>query len=263
MTDISRMLRITVLKMTSMSGASHIGSMFSIAEIIEVLFFKILNIFPNNPNHPDRDFFYLSKGHAGGIVIAALAKRGFFPESDLSTYYTNGSKLSGHLSHKLPGVELSTGSLGHALSVAVGSSFGLKIRSQSNRVFCLLSDGELNEGSNWEAFMFAAHHSLNNLCIIIDCNSLQSLTSTNKTINLEPLSSKLSNFNLDVVEVDGHDVSQLTSALEHDSTLTKPRIILAHTIKGKGVSFMENSVLWHYRCAKGKEYSMAFEELRG
>lgn len=263
MTDISRLLRLTVLKMTATSGASHIGSMFSIAEIIEVLFFKILNIFPNDPNHPDRDFFYLSKGHAGGIVIAALAKRGFFPESDLYTYYRNGSKLSGHLSHKLPGVELSTGSLGHALSVAVGTSFGLKIRSKSNRVFCLLSDGELNEGSNWEAFMFAAHHSLNNLCIIIDCNSLQSLTTTVETINLKPLSSKLSNFNLDVVEVDGHDISQLTDALNYNTTQTKPKIILAHTIKGKGVSFMENSVLWHYRCARDNEYSMALKELGG
>lgn len=258
---IAYRLRIKALEMTASSGGSHIGSMFSIAEIIEALYFNVLKIEPDQPNSIDRDYFFLSKGHAGAIVLAALARRGFFGESELESYYQNGSLLSGHISHKVEGVELSTGSLGHALGVAVGVGVALKLQKRENRVFCLLSDGELDEGSNWEAMLLASHKGLNKLTIIIDYNKIQSLSSTAETLQLEPLADKFRAFGFKVIEVDGHDVAMIVGALNAPVSDNCPQVVIAHTIKGKGVSFMENSVLWHYRCARDSEYDLALSEL--
>ncbi len=256
-------IRRHALKMTSLGGSSHIGSIFSIADILAVLYGKVLKVRPDDPKWPMRDRFILSKGHAGAGVYAALAERGFFPTERLKTHYQDNSVLSGHVSHKgIPGVEFSTGSLGHGLSVACGMALAGRLEKRSNRVFVVMSDGECDEGSNWEAVMFAAHHKLDNLVAIIDYNKLQSIRSTTETLNLEPFADKWRSFGWSVEEVDGHDYQSLTMVLENNnSSDTKPRCVIAHTTKGKGVSFMENNVLWHYRSPQGEEYQTALSEL--
>lgn len=212
---------------------------------------------------PDRDRFILSKGHAGAAVYAVLAESGFFPLKKLETHYQDGSDLSGHVSHKgVPGVELSTGSLGHGLSVASGMAYSLKLKGSAGRIFCLMSDGECDEGSNWEAILFAGHHKLTNLVAIIDYNKIQSLASTSSTLELEPFASKFTSFSWEVREVDGHDHAAILRAVAPASG-GLPVVIIAHTTKGRGVSFMENSVLWHYRSPKGEELTRALEELDG
>lgn len=256
-------LRQHALKMIFHGRSSHIGSVLSAADILAVLYSKILNINPKKPNWDDRDRFILSKGHAGAGVYAALALSGFFPERELSKHYSNGSVFSGHVSHKgIPGVEMSTGSLGHGLSVGVGMALSAKKMEKSFRVFVLLSDGELDEGSNWEAFMSAAHFHLNNLVAIIDYNKLQSLASIEETMTLEPLKEKFHAFGWSVFEVDGHDHSQLINTLETAVKSTdKPSVLIAHTIKGKGVSYMENQVHWHYAPPNQEELEKALAEL--
>ena len=247
---LAKNIRIHALKMTSRGGSSHIGAALSMADIIAVLYGVILNIDPTNPQKTDRDRFILSKGHAGAAVYAALAETGFFPVDKLKTHYQDGSDLSGHVSHKgIPGVELSTGSLGHGLSVGVGMALGAKMDSQKHRLFVMLSDGECDEGSNWEAIMFAGHHKLDNVVAIIDYNKSQALGSIEETLDLEPFAQKWLSFGWGVYEVDGHDHQQLTTSLAYlPKENGKPTVIIAHTTKGKGVSFMEkDKVLWHYR----------------
>ncbi len=222
-----------------------------------------MDIYPENPKHPARDRFILSKGHAGAGVYAALAETGFFDTELLTQHYQNGSIFSGHVSHKgVPGVEFSTGSLGHGLGVGVGMAKAAKLKNESHRVYVLLSDGECDEGSNWEAFMFAAHHRLGNITATIDYNKIQSLASTHDTLNLEPFVDKLAAFGWQVIEADGHDHPALAAAYETARTTPdQPSVVLCHTTKGKGVSFMENSVLWHYRTPQGDEYKAAIKEL--
>ncbi|WP_309225806.1 transketolase [Sphaerospermopsis sp. LEGE 08334] len=260
---LAHQIRKHALRMTSLGKSSHIGSVFSIADILAVLYGEILQVDPQNPTWPARDRFILSKGHAGAGVYAVLAERGFFPAEKLNTHYQDGSDLSGHVSHKgIPGVEFSTGSLGHGLSVGAGMAYGGKLDDLSHRVFVLLSDGECDEGSNWEAILFAAHHHLDNLVAIIDYNKLQSITTIKETLNLEPFADKWRSFGWAVQEIDGHDHSAIRSAcLQIPFELGKPNCIIAHTTKGKGVSFMEDSVLWHYRSAQGEEYEKALQEL--
>ena len=256
-------LRKHVLKMTNNGKSSHVGSALSCADIVFALYFRLMNIDPENPKMPERDRFILSKGHAGSAVYAALAMRGFFDEAELVNHYSNGSNLSGHVSHKgVPGVELSTGSLGHGLSVGTGIAFGLKQSLSQAKTIVLLSDGELNEGSNWEAIMFASHHRLGKLIAIVDYNKLQSLESTHKTLDLEPLSEKFTSFGWSVVEIDGHDIPMFEAAYrKHNADVDKPMVIIAHTTKGKGVSFMENQVHWHYAPPSDTELMQALEEL--
>lgn len=256
-------IRLHALRMTSSGGSSHVGSVFSMADIIAVLYSGVLRVRPAEPKWPERDRFILSKGHAGAGVYAALGERGFFPISKLDSHYQNGSDLSGHISHiNVPGVELSTGSLGHGLSVGAGMALAGKLDNHSHRVFVLLSDGECDEGSNWEAILFAAHHRLDNLIAVVDYNKIQSLRPVAETLGLEPFAEKWRAFGWSVIEVDGHDHSELERAFAHlPATAEKPTCIIAHTIKGKGVSFMEHSVLWHYRTARGDEYVAAVGEL--
>lgn len=260
---LAQKIRRHAVRMTSLGGSSHIASILSIADILAVLYGETLKVDPKNPKWNQRDRFILSKGHAGGGVYAALAEKGFFPISQLDTHCQNGSLLSGHVSHKgVPGVELSTGSLGHGLSVATGMAYSAKLDQQSHRIFTLLSDGECDEGSNWEAILFAAHHKLDNLIAIIDYNKLQSLASVSETLELEPFVDKWKSFGWSVTEVDGHnhqDLQQVFNKIPFQPS--KPNCILAHTIKGKGISFMEKSVLWHYRTAKGEELENALKEL--
>jgi transketolase len=251
------------LKMVTRAKASHIGSAFSIADIVAVLYGSVLNVDPLQPQLSTRDRFILSKGHACVAVYSALAARGFFPKEDLLTYGQDHSILMNHISHKISGVEFSTGSLGHGLPYGVGKALAAKKRGENWRTFVLMSDGELGEGSNWEAFMFAAHHQLNNIVAIIDYNKLQSLTSVDKTLRVEPLADKLAAFGWHVREIDGHDHGELIRNLqtvpwEHN----KPSVLICHTVKGKGVSFMENKVAWHYHSPTTEQRDLALAELR-
>lgn len=262
--QLANNIRKHALMMTSLGGSSHIGSIFSVCDILAVLYGSVLKLRPNEPKWKDRDRFILSKGHAGAGVYAALAESGFIPIDKLKTHYQDGSDLSGHVSHKgIPGVELSTGSLGHGLPVAAGMALAAKINKNEHNIFALMSDGECDEGSNWEAILFAAHHKLNNLIAIIDRNMLQSIKSTEDTLSLEPFADKWKSFGWNVVEIDGHNHEQIFKECTDRSLSDKPLCIIANTIKGKGVSFMENQTLWHYRSAQGQEYDDALEELRG
>lgn len=260
---LARRIRQHALRMTSRGGSSHIGSVFSMADIIAVLYGGVLNVDPANPGWMGRDRFILSKGHAGAGVYAALAERGFFPISKLDSHYADGSDLSGHVSHKnIPGVELSTGSLGHGLSVGAGMAYGAKLDGRRHRVVILLSDGECDEGSNWEAILFAAHHGLDNLIAVVDYNKIQSLKPVAETLTLEPFGDKWRSFGWQVVEADGHDHQALKEAFANmPARPGRPTCLLAHTTKGRGVSFMENSVLWHYRTPRGTEFDAAMREL--
>lgn len=261
--DLAKRIRSSVVRMTHLGKSSHVASALSIADILAVLYGEILHIHPKNPNDPDRDRFILSKGHAGAAVYAALAHTGFFAVDLLDLHYQNGSNLSGHVSHKgVPGVELSTGSLGHGLGVAVGMAKAAQLQNSSHQVYCLLSDGECDEGSNWEAILFAAHHRLGQLTAVVDYNKIQSLDTVANTLGLEPFADKWAAFGWTVVEVDGHDHRDLRSALQRrEPPGVAPLCVICHTTKGKGVSFMENSVLWHYRTPQGEEYEAAVREL--
>jgi transketolase len=249
--------------MTSKGGSSHIGSILSMVDLLAVLYGRVLHVDPAHPRDPSRDRFILSKGHAGAGVYAVLAELGFFPLADLDKHYSNNSIFSGHVSHKgVPGVEFSTGSLGHGLGVAGGMAYSARLNGSKHRVFALMSDGECDEGSNWEAIHFAGHHRLGRLTAVIDCNGLQSLRSTEETLALEPFAEKWRSFRWEVIEIDGHDHDAIYSALTSERSADAPPLcVIARTVKGKGVSFMEHSVLWHYRTARDAELEAAMQEL--
>ena len=256
-------IRRHAVMMTHLGKSSHVGSVLSLADILAVLYGEVMRLDPAQPKWAARDRFILSKGHAGAGVYAALAERGFLPREQLRTHYQNGSKLSGHVSHKgVPGVEFSTGSLGHGLSVGTGMALAAKRAGRDNRVFVVLSDGECDEGSNWEAIMFAAHHRLDNLVVAVDYNKIQSLDLVATPLALEPFADKWRAFGWHVTEVDGHDHDALKPALAVPAgDRGQPSVVICHTTKGKGVSFMENAVLWHYRTPQGDEYADARAEL--
>lgn len=260
--DLALRLRRHVVRMCSRGGSSHVGSCLSMADIIAVLYGDTLRVDPTDSSWAGRDRFILSKGHAGACVYAALAERGFFPLADLDHHYANGSSLSGHVSHKgVAGVELSTGSLGHGLGIGAGMAFQLRRMGGDQRVYVVLSDGECDEGSNWEAILFAAHHRLGNLCAVVDYNKLQSIAPVAETIALEPFADKWRAFGWAVERIDGHDHQALKAALARSTQTDRPSCIIADTIKGRGVSFMENQVLWHYRSPQGEEFAAAMREL--
>jgi transketolase len=265
MTDtqtLAKKIRVEALQMVHRAKASHIGSALSICDIVAVLYGRILHFDPKQPSWVERDRFILSKGHACVAVYAVLAECGFIGREDLLCYGQDHSVLMNHISHKVAGVEFSTGSLGHGLPFGVGKALAAKRREQSWRTFVLLSDGELGEGSNWEAMMFAAHHQLEKLVAIVDYNKLQSLTTVDKTLRLEPLGDKARAFGWSVREVDGHDHNALENLLGCVPWETgKPSFLIAHTTKGKGVSFMENIVDWHYKTPSAEQLKHALEEI--
>ena len=253
------------LEMTHLSRGSHIGAIFSLAEIMATLYTGVLNVNPADPAMPDRDRLILSKGHAGAAVYAALAERGFFPVEELKTHYANGSRLSGHVSHKgVPGVEFSTGSLGHGLPAAAGMALGAKKDHAPWRVYCVLGDGECDEGAVWEAALQARQFALDNLIAVVDFNRMQSLDFCENTLALEPFADKWRSFGWRAIEADGHDVDALRAAFDEAKGNLgggQPTVVIAKTVKGKGVSFMENNILWHYRTPQGEEYEAALREL--
>lgn len=253
------------LEMTHLSRGSHIGAIFSLAEIMATLYARVLQVRPQEPDWPGRDRLILSKGHAGAAVYAALAERGFFDVEELKTHYADGSRLSGHVSHKgIPGVEFSTGSLGHGLAVAAGMALAAQKDGQTHRVYCVLGDGECDEGAVWEAALIAHQFRLNRLVAVVDHNKMQSLDFCENTLSLSPFAEKWRAFGWNAIEADGHDVDALESAFDQarqNAGSGKPTVIIAHTVKGKGVSFMENNILWHYRTPQGEEYDAALKEL--
>ena len=251
------------VEMTHISQGSHIGSILSVADILAVLYADVLSYDADNVKRDNRDRVILSKGHAGAAIYAALAECGFFKVEELKTHYANGSRLSGHVSHKgVPGVEFSTGSLGHGLPVGCGMAMAAKKNKQHHRVFVVCGDGECNEGSIWEAALIAHQYKLDNLIAVIDHNKMQSLDFCENTIALAPFADKWKAFGWNVLDIDGHDHSMLKKAFEIASKVkNKPTVIIANTIKGKGISFMENNILWHYRSPQGDEYNAAVAEL--
>lgn len=260
--ELARIVRSQSLRMVHRAGASHIGSALSIADILAVLYAGGLCFDPGQPDAPDRDRFILSKGHACVGLYAVLAEIGCLPRAELETYGQDFSRLMNHASHHVPGVEFSTGSLGHGLPFAVGKALAARMQSRVWQVYALLSDGEMDEGSNWEALMFAAHHGLDNLTAIIDYNGIQSLDTVERTLALEPLRDKLEAFNWHVIELDGHDHDAIRMALARPIQ-GQPKALIARTIKGKGVKFMEGEVLWHYRNPDGEQLARAIADIEG
>ena len=260
--SLAKEIRRIALGLVYKSKSSHIGGAFSMADLLAVLYEEFIQISPDTLDHPLRDRFILSKGHACTSLYAVLALKGFFPMSDFDNYAEDGNSFLTHATHYVPGVELSAGSLGHGLSVACGLALGARSRGENWKTYCLVSDGEMDEGSNWEAILFAGHHHLSGLCLLIDYNKIQSLGFTHDIIDLEPLAEKMRAFQWNVIEIDGHNYSEIRNALkkardQHE----KPTVIIANTIKGKGVSFMENKLLWHYRNPDEEQYKSALREL--
>lgn len=257
--------RQNIVKMVHNAQSGHLGGGLSAVDILTVLFHKSMKNFPawtNSPDHEQRDRFVLSKGHASAALYSAMAQRGFFPENELMTFRKIHSRLQGHpCSRALPGIEVSTGSLGQGLSMACGIAISLKLDKNPAHVFAYLGDGELQEGSCWEAFMHAPHRGLNNLTAIIDRNHLQIDGTTEQIKDINPLDAKLKAFNWDVLEIDGHNIEEIYCAIEKAKTSDKPTAIIANTIKGKGVSFMENQCGWHGKAPNDEDCQRALEEL--
>ena len=256
-------IRRHVVRMTHRAKSSHVGSSLSMADLLAVLYSRVLRLDPARPEWPGRDRFILSKGHAAAAAYAALAERGFFPVAALDTFYQDGSRLAGHITHTgVPGVDASTGSLGHGLGLACGMALAGLRDARSYRVFALLSDGECDEGSIWEAALFAAHEGLENLIAIVDYNKIQSLGRVEDVMPLEPFADKWRAFGWAVREIDGHDVEAISTALRAIPLAPgRPGCVIAHTVKGKGVSFMEDKLLWHYRPPDDQELRLALAEL--
>jgi len=259
----ARQIRAEAVQMVARAKASHIGGALSMADLLAVLYGEILCVRSDEPRWPERDRFILSKGHSCTALYAALALRGFFPKEELKTYGRDGARLMCHVSHKVPGVEFSTGSLGHGLPFGCGRALAAKRRKNNWRVFVMLSDGDLDEGSNWEAILFAPQHQLDNLVAIVDYNKIQSLGSVNEVLELGPLANKFRAFRWAVKEIDGHNHEEIRAAL---TALPwepgKPNCLIAHTVKGKGVSFMENKLLWHYRSPDAAQLKQALDEIK-
>ncbi len=258
--EFARRLRVHVLRMTHRARASHVGTCLSIADVLAVLYGAVARVDPTNPDWHGRDRVIMSKGHGAAALYAALVVRGFFPEEWLDRYCQDGA-LPGHVTHRgVPGVDASTGSLGHGLSLGCGMALAAQSERLDRRTFVILSDGELDEGSIWEALMFAAHHRLGRLFAVIDYNKIQSFGRVEEVLALEPLAAKLRAFGWNVVEVDGHDHAALSRALTQ-LPQAAPTVLIAHTVKGKGVSFMEDRLEWHYRSPSDEQLAAGLLEL--
>ena len=264
---LARRVRRHCVRMTARANASHIGTALSMVDLLAVLFAKHLRFDPARPEWEERDRFVLSKGHGCAALYAVLAESGYFPVERLDTFYQDGSPLVGHATHKeMPGVEVSTGSLGHGLSLGVGMALAKQRDERGERTVCMLSDGELNEGSVWEAALFAGHHRLGKLVAIVDYNKIQSFGSVAEVLDLAPLADKWRAFGWRVREIDGHDLGAIDAAfaelLDPAAPATAPpSCLVAHTVKGKGVSFMEGELLWHYRAPRGELEAKALAEI--
>ena len=262
--QLAWLIRRHGIEMTHISHGSHIGAILSVADIVAVLYNDVANISPENLKDENRDRIILSKGHAGAAIYAALAEKGFFDREELKTHYADGSRLSGHVSHKgVPGVEFSTGSLGHGACVAAGMALNAKLDKKPYYTYAIVGDGECDEGSIWEMALFANQFKLNQFVVIVDHNKMQSLDFCENTLSLAPFAEKWKAFGWNVLDIDGHNHDELRAALNSAKQSTdKPTVIIANTVKGKGISFMEFDILWHYRFPhEGEEYDGALKEL--
>jgi transketolase len=258
----ARDVRLADLAMIQRAGLGHIGGDFSVTDILVTLYGAVLNVDPFKPQDPERDRFVLSKGHTAGALYATLAYSGFFPLAELESFATPLSPLNGHPNRtKVPGVETNTGPLGHGFPVAVGHAISAVLQGSARRTFVVLGDGELQEGSNWEAAMTASHYELDALTAIVDRNRLQQGARTEETKRLEPLADKWTSFGFEVRNIDGHDFEQLLSALRPTGTDSRPVCVIANTVKGKGVSFMEDRAEWHHKVPDADQVRLAIEEL--
>jgi transketolase len=260
--QLATRIREHCLRMTHRGRSGHVGSMLSMAEILAVLYTRVLRVDPQNPHWPDRDRFVLSKGHGGGAVYAVLGELGFFPKEWFEGYYRDEGKLMGHISHHVPGVEFSTGSLGHGLPVAVGMALAARRARKTHRILCVMSDGDCDEGSTWEALLFAAQHRLDNLTVIVDYNRVQALGFSRDILDLEPFARRMEDCHWAVKEADGHDVVAIDRALAQlPFEAGKPSWLICHTVKGKGVSWMENTVSCHYGSVTDEQLAQALKEV--
>jgi len=258
---LAREIRKTVLKMIYNAHGSHIGCAMGIVEILIALYFKVLNIDPKNPLMQNRDRFILSKGHACAAYYATLAARGFFPKTKLDQFMADGSPIAAHVTYgSLPGIEATAGSLGHGLPIGLGMAIASKQNKTNNKIYVLTGDGEMDEGSVWEAIAFAGFHKMNNLIMVIDNNRFQSEGTTASILNLEPFETKLTAFGWSVSKTDGHDVEKLSRTLKKTHS-SKPYAVIARTTKGKGIKFMENDYIWHGKSPSETEYSEALKQL--
>ena len=263
--DICKEVRADIVRMTSAAGSGHPGGSLSAVEAMTVLYFTVMNHRPAEPDWADRDRFFLSKGHACPVLYSVMARSGYFPVEELLTLRKCGTRLQGHPSCKtLPGIEVSSGSLGQGLSIANGFALSAKVSGTDRRSYCLLGDGEIQEGQVWEAIMTAAHYKLDNVCAVVDYNGLQIDGNVENVMGIAPLEDKWRSFNWHVIECNGHDVSQMMAAYEEaKQTKGKPSVIIMKTIKGKGVSFMENVAGWHGKVPNGEELQKALDEIYG
>jgi transketolase len=263
-TDIETIkdIRRSILRMVHNAKVSHIGAAYSMIEILYVLYFKVMNIDPKQPQDPLRDKFVLSKGHGSAGLYAMLAHRGYFSVEDLMTYCINDGKLPGHLDKDAaPGVEVSAGSLGHGLPVALGMALANNRSANPGRIYCIIGDGECNEGSIWESAMLAPSLGLDNFTVIVDFNKIQSFGNTNDIIDQTNMAERWRAFGWDVHEINGHDLEAIEQALRADHKHAKPKAIIAHTVKGQGVSFMEDKLQWHYSSPSDEQLHLALKEL--
>jgi transketolase len=260
---VANNIRISIIQEVYNGKSGHPGGSLSCADILTVLYFNQMNINPKEPKSPSRDRFVLSKGHASPALYATLAEREYFDKKELITFRGIDSILQGHPDMKhVPGVDMSTGSLGQGLSCANGMALSSKLNKDGNRVYCLVGDGEIEEGQIWEAAMSASHYKLDNLCLIVDNNNLQIDGSIEEVMSSYPIDSKFESFGFNVINVDGHNMQELIDAFNKAKTVKgKPTAIIAKTIKGKGVSFMENQVGWHGKAPNEEQYNMAMKEL--
>lgn len=255
--------RKMVLRLVHEANASHVGGALSMADMLSVLYNNFLKVYPDQPHHPERDRFLLSKGHACTSLYAVLAQKGFYTEKELFANYTkNGSWFTSHTNHHVPGVEISTGSLGHAFPVACGLALAAKRKGLLYKTVVMVSDGEMNEGSNWESVLFAPHHGLDNLVLMVDYNKIQSFGRVEDVLDLHPLADKFRAFRWHVEEIDGHNPGDIVNALsKFGNTNGKPLAIVAHTVKGKGVDFMEDQLLWHYKSPSKEQLDSALKQI--
>lgn len=259
--ELAKSIRKKSLELAYRARASHLGGALSVADVLAVLYTDVLKYRANEPRWPDRDRFFYSKGHACTVYYSLLHELGFFSSLD-DAFSKDGSYFTTHINHKIPGVEWSTGSLGHALSVSCGVALAARRGGKSYRVFTVVSDGELDEGSNWEALLFAGHHGLANLTLIVDYNKIQSLGAVSEVLDIEPLADKFQSFRWSCRTIDGHDHNAIRSALQSAPYETsKPSVIIANTVKGAGVDFMEHQLAWHYKSPSLEQLDDAINQI--
>lgn len=260
--ELARLARLDCVEVAHSDHSTHVGGCLSVADILAVLYTDVLRHDPANPSWPERDRLVLGKGHSSTALYSCLGYLGYFPHEEVLTQYEDGSRISGHVSHKVPGIEVSTGALGHGLPIACGMALAAKMDGRDHRVVCILGDGEVQEGTTWEASLFAVHHELSNLTVIVDNNRIQSDGTLEGVLGMTDLPKLFEPFGYELREVDGHDHAALREALR-PATGTAPVLVIAHTVKGKGLSFAEDNVAFHSTRLNDEQYERALEELGG